>query len=284
MRYFIPIYRIGFFWRLSKYYQIVKDQIQYFHSFVDTIISQRRDALLSKPESADENQRPALLDILLRATIDGKPLSNQDIRDEVNGFMLAGHETTGTTLGFLSYVLAKYPEVQSHIYDEIKSTGLDATDKALTIRDINSLSYFESVLKETLRLFPILGGAHKSSPEDTRIGNLFIPAYASISTCIRASHVYEKHFKDPFKFDPSRWDSEVTMEERNPYAYQPFSSGLRNCIGQKFALLEMKTVMIHILRNFEIQLGHEKFEVELKHGTLHYSGNGVQVKFKKRST
>lgn len=195
--------------------------------------------------------------------------------------MLAGHETTGTTLGFLTYVLAKYPVVQKRVYDEI-NLKINTEDKPLTIRDINSLSYFDTVVKETLRIYPILGGAHKQCPEDVQIGHIFIPKNTPISTSIRSGHLYEKNFKDPFEFDPSRWEDEVTIAERNPYAYQPFSSGLRNCIGQKFALLEMKTLMIEILREFEIELDQPGFEIDLKHGTLLYSGNGVQVKFKRR--
>ncbi|XP_063700408.1 cytochrome P450 4d1-like [Culicoides brevitarsis] len=281
MRFFFPIYRIEFLWKMSKYYKIVEEQINFIHGFVDNIINERREKLLAE-KYEPENSRPALLDILLKASIDEKPLSNEEIRSEVNNFMLAGHETTGTTLGFLTFVLAKHQDVQKLVYEEIVSHDLQNPERKLTIRDINSLSYFETVMKETLRMFPILGGAHKSATEDIRINNIFIPAYTSISTSIRAGHLYEKNFKDALKFDPSRWNDEVSTKERSPYAYQPFSSGLRNCIGQKFALLEMKTLMIQILREFIIELGRDDFEMDIKHGSLLYSENGVQVKFRKR--
>lgn len=88
-------------------------------------------------------EKPALLDILLRSTIDGEPLSNEMIRDEINTFMLAGHETTGTTLGFVVFLLAKHPDVQTRVYQEIREHGINTPEKLLSIRDINSLSYFD---------------------------------------------------------------------------------------------------------------------------------------------
>uniref|UniRef100_A0A336KFI5 CSON009392 protein n=1 Tax=Culicoides sonorensis TaxID=179676 RepID=A0A336KFI5_CULSO len=284
LRFYNPLYKNDWIWKMTKYYKRVSECITYFHEFVDTIINNRRDQLISENSvKFEERKRPALLDILLLSTIDGRPLTNKEIQDEVNSFMLAGHETTGTTLGFLAYVLAKYPDVQNQVYEEIKVNGLFDPDEKLTIRKINSLSYFETVIKETLRMYPILGGAHKQCPEDIKIGGILIPANTIISTSIASSHLYAKNFENPLKFDPSRWNDEISASERNPYAYQPFSSGLRNCIGQKFALLEMKTIMIEILREFKIALGYENFEVDLKHGSLLFSANGVQVKFIKRT-
>lgn len=286
LRFYNPIYRIGWIWKHTNYHKKETELINYHHEFVDNVISKRREKLLSEKlnSSSTEKQRPALLDILLQSSIDGNPLTDKQIRDEVNNFILAGHETTGTTMGFLTFLLAKHREVQTRVYEEIKANGLDKNEHSLTIREINSLSYFDTVIKETLRIYPILGGAHKQCPEDIRIGNIFIPANTSISCQILSTHLHEKNFKDPLKFDPSRWENEVTSAERSPYAYQPFSSGLRNCIGQKFALLEMKTLMIQILQNYEVQLSHEGFEMDLRMGSLLYSANGIHVKFAKRTT
>lgn len=231
--------------------------------------------------SAEEKiqEKPALLDILLQSSIDGEPLSNETIRDEMNTFMVAGHETSGTTLGFITFILAKYPEVQDRVYHEIKELGLDNN---LTIRDINSLTYLDCVIKEVLRLYPILPDPMKQCTEDFRFGSIFIPAHTTICTTIHASHMNEKYFTDPEVFNPDRFSDEINAKERSPFTYQPFSSGLRNCIGQKFALLEMKTVLIQILQEYEVQLGMKDFEIDVRNTTLLFSRNGVQIKFKKR--
>lgn len=150
------------------------------------------------------------------------------------------------------------------------------------MRAANGLTYAENVIRETLRLYPILSGAHKKCTEDIRIGNVFIPANVSVVTLIYANHHNPKYFEDPEKFDPDRWNKEISSDDRNPLAYQPFSAGLRNCIGQKYAVLELKIVMIKLLRHFHLELGYDGFEVEMSQSSLLYSKNGVQIKFRKR--
>lgn len=147
---------------------------------------------------------------------------------------------------------------------------------------MKTVAYFDCVIKETLRLYPILPDALKQCTEDVQFGNIFLPAYTTIGTTIHASHMHKKNFEDPEVFDPNRFIDGITAKERSPYSYQPFSAGLRNCIGQKFALLEMKTILIEILREYEIQLSSKDFEIDLRETTLLYSSNGVKIKFKKR--
>lgn len=165
---------------------------------------------------------------------------------------------------------------------EICDLNLDKNAGPLTMRAANNLNYAENVIRETLRLFPILSGAHKKCTEDIRIGDVFIPANVSVVTLIYANHHNSKYFENPEMFDPDRWDKEISSEDRNPLAYQPFSAGLRNCIGQKYAVLELKIVMIKLLREFEIDLGYEGFEIDMAQSILLYSRNGVQIKFHKR--
>lgn len=172
--------------------------------------------------------------------------------------------------------------MQKKVYDEIKNQNLHKKTGPLTMRAANGLIYSENVIRETLRLFPILSGAHKKCTEDIRIGDVFIPANVSVVTLIYANHHNPKYFENPEKFDPDRWDKEISSEDRNPLAYQPFSAGLRNCIGQKYAVLELKIVMIKLLRHFQLDLGYDGFEVEMGQSSLLYSKNGVQIKFGKR--
>lgn len=172
---------------------------------------------------------------------------------------------------------------QESIKRSESTVSIPTPEKLLSIRDINSLSYFDCVVKETLRLYPILPDALKQSAEDFRLGEIFIPAYTSICTTIHASHLHEKNFEKPEVFNPDRFIDEVSAKERNPYIYQPFSAGLRNCIGQKFAMLEMKTILIQILLEYQLELGSKDFEVDLRNSTLLFSKNGVKIKFNKRA-
>lgn len=194
----------------------------------------------------------------------------------------AGHDTTANTLSFTTYLIAKHPESQTKLFDEIKLHGFHKRTDSLSIRDLSSLSYMDNVIKESLRLFPPAVMVSKRSHEDMQIGNVFVPAETTISTNIYSSHRSEKYFKDPERFNPDRFGDEITTEDRNPYVFQPFSSGLRNCIGQKFGMLEMKTVLVNLLSEFQLELADEKFKVDpVQSGTLK-SRNGAPLKFKTR--
>lgn len=167
--------------------------------------------------------------------------------------------------------------------NEIKSNSLDITTDHLTTRNLNSLPYMDNVIKEALRLFPPAVLVSKRCHEDIQIGNLFIPADTTIATNIFSGHRMEKYFKEPEKFDPDRFDNEISAKDRNPYVFQPFSSGLRNCIGQKFSMLEMKTVLVKLLSTFELALVDKDFTVDpIQSGTLR-SRNGALLMFKERN-
>uniref|UniRef100_A0A336KJ13 CSON009391 protein n=1 Tax=Culicoides sonorensis TaxID=179676 RepID=A0A336KJ13_CULSO len=279
---------VEWIFRLSPLYKEQEQNISYINKFVNKVINQRREKLQtennneSNEDDCDKKKRPALLDILLQAQNEGQPITNEYIANEVKAFMFAGHETTAGTLSFVSYLIAKHPQVQQKLIDEIKSNFLDEKTESLKIRDLNTLSYMDNVIKESLRLFPPAPMISKCCHEDIQIGDLFIKADTTVATNIYSGHHSTKYFKNADEFNPDRFDSEVSAEDRNPYVFQPFSSGLRNCIGQKFAMLEMKTVLVKLLSTFEFNLINKDFEVELiQTGTLK-PANGIPLIFKER--
>uniref|UniRef100_A0A336M3X1 CSON009398 protein n=1 Tax=Culicoides sonorensis TaxID=179676 RepID=A0A336M3X1_CULSO len=281
-----PQYRNEFIWKLSSTYKKQVETIKYIDNFINDLIEKRRGEILAKitndnkPE--DTKEKPALLDILLQSEMNGKPLSNEDIRGEVNTFMFAGHETTGSTLAFTFYLLAKHPKQQETLFEEIKSHGLINNNEPLTMRTLNSLPYLDGTLKESLRIHPIFPVVPKKCVEDVHYNGMFIPKETMILTAFYPNHMDEKYFKDPKQFNPERWMDEVSNKERNPYAYQPFSSGLRNCIGQKFAMLEAKTAMVKIMSQFKVELAVDGFEPDIRAAFSIKSANGMPLKFIKR--
>lgn len=151
------------------------------------------------------------------------------------------------------------------------------------MRVLNSLPYLDGTIKEALRIHPIFPGVPKKCVEDVHYNGMFIPKETMIITAFYPNHMDEKYFKDPTKFMPERWLEDVTVKERNPYAYQPFSSGLRNCIGQKFAMLEVKTAIVKILSHFRVELAVEGFEPDLVVAFSVKTTNGMPLKFIRRS-
>lgn len=179
-------------------------------------------------------------------------------------------------------MLAKHQEEQQLLFEEIKNNGLLESGEPLTIKVLNSLPYLDSTIKEALRIHPIFPAVPKKCVEDVHYNGMFIPKETMILTNFYPNHMDEKYFKNPTKFIPSRWLDEVTVKERNPYSYQPFSSGLRNCIGQKFAMLEAKTGIIRILSQFKVELADNDFEPDLVVAFSVKTTNGMPLKFVKR--
>lgn len=236
-----PFYEYECLWRRTVYGKNQLEALKIIDEYVYDIIEKRRcDLLREEIQQLDDDKvsnnkkkRPALLDILLRSEYDGQPLTNDHIRAEVNTFMFAGHETTGSTLSFVLYLLAKHPNVQEDVLNEINDSGILKYDGSLTIRALHSLKLMENVIKETLRLYPIFPMVVKKCVEDFQCGNIFIPANTFIGTTFSPNHLDDKYFKNAKEFKPERWNDEVTTIQRNPYVYQPFSAGLRNCIGKQ---------------------------------------------------
>ena len=116
----------------------------------------------------------AFLDVLLQATIDGKPLSHNDIREEVDTFMFAGHDTTTSGISHCLYLLARHAEVQQRVFDEVIQVLGSDKEKPVTMRALHDLKYLEAVIKESLRMYPTAPMIGREIPEDTKIGRNFI--------------------------------------------------------------------------------------------------------------
>ena len=118
--------------------------------------------------------------------------------------------------------------------------------------DLASMKYLTACIKESLRLYcsvPVIG---RVTGQEVELGGHLIPVGTEITLNIVTMHKDEKYFPDPDRFDPDRFYTEQSLE-KHPYAYTPFSAGPRNCIGQKFAMMEVKVTLSAILRKFCVQ-------------------------------
>uniref|UniRef100_A0A1A9W2A2 Cytochrome P450 n=1 Tax=Glossina brevipalpis TaxID=37001 RepID=A0A1A9W2A2_9MUSC len=181
----------------------------------------------------------AFLDILLQSTIDGKLLSNEDIREEVDTFMFEGHHTIASGIAYTCYLLSRHPIVQQKAYEEVQRVLEKSENEPIKMKDLQALKYLECVIKETLRLYPSVPLIGRTLNEEFKIGRDL------------------QYFLNPDAFLPERFLSDAT-DRIHPFTFLPFSAGSRNCIGQKFAMLEMKMIIGKILRNYELlPLGHD---------------------------
>lgn len=171
-------HRVDFFFQFTSSYKEQTNALKILHGFTDKVISERRNKLLEDNTSRNNDDKSitknTLLDILLQSTIDGKPLTDLDIREEVDTFMVEvwynsaseqrttelllffnqneqGHDTIKSALTFCFYSVAKRPEVQRKCFQEIRDVLGDDPTKPVSMNDLNNLSYLDLVIKETLR-------------------------------------------------------------------------------------------------------------------------------------
>nr|AKD43083.1 Cyp4d1-RB [Drosophila melanogaster] len=260
-RMFNILYRFDLTYMLTPLARAEKKALNVLHQFTEKIIVQRREELIregSSQESSNDDadvgakRKMAFLDILLQSTVDERPLSNLDIREEVDTFMFEGHDTTSSALMFFFYNIATHPEAQKKCFEEIRSVVGNDKSTPVSYELLNQLHYVDLCVKETLRMYPSVPLLGRKVLEDCEINGKLIPAGTNIGISPLYLGRREELFSEPNSFKPERFDVVTTAEKLNPYAYIPFSAGPRNCIGQKFAMLEIKAIVANVLRHYEV--------------------------------
>ncbi|XP_054724723.1 cytochrome P450 4C1-like [Uloborus diversus] len=228
------------------------------------------------PEGEDE-KRKAFLDLLLDMHLsDPESFTEYDIQEEVDSFMFAGHDTTAVGTGWTLYLLGLHPEVQARVVEEIDSVYGDDYSKPVTEECLKQLKYLDCVIKEAQRLFPPAPYIGRELQEDVEVDGFKIPKGTTCMLVIYMLHRNKECFPNPELFDPDRFLPE-NINKRHPFAYCPFSAGPRSCIGQKFAMLEEKTIVSNILRNFTVRSVDQRDQLFLAAELVLRSRGGVKL-------
>lgn len=236
--------------------------LKILHSFTEKVVAERihkienNEGVKQSSSESDSNSRNkkynTFLDVLLNATYeDGKKLSEGDINEEVNTFLFEGHDTTAAAINWALHLLGSHPDVLKKAQEELDDV-FGSTDRPPTMEDLKKLQYLQCVIKESLRLFPSVPIFGRTLLEDCYIGGFKIPKGVNAMIIPYALHRDPRYFPDPEEFRPERFMPE-NSDKKNAYAYIPFSGGPRNCIGQKFALIEEKVLLSSILRRFQLE-------------------------------
>ncbi|CAH1966529.1 unnamed protein product [Acanthoscelides obtectus] len=260
-----------------------KRAIKVLHEHTDRVIDERiKNPINISDEDKDSvgmKKRLAFLDLLLTATIDGKPLSRMDIREEVDTFMFEGHDTTSAAIAFAMFSLAENRGIQQKVLEEQISIFGEKKNRKTTTTDLQDMKYLELVIKETLRLYPSVPWVGRKFPEDIEWEGTLYPKDMNLMLYIFGTQRDARYFPEPLKFRPERFlDTEIP----NPFAYVPFSAGPRNCIGQRFAMMEMKSTISKIVRNFELLPATPKHELQLAPEVILVSKNGIRISLNRR--
>ncbi|MHA1597234.1 MAG: cytochrome P450 [Alphaproteobacteria bacterium] len=228
-------------WPMSKV-KASKQAIAAIESVVEEIIAQRLDA----PDQPDD-----LLSILLEAEKEHwGPDSLKTLRDQIVIFLVAGHETTATTLAWAWYSLSKFPLIDRRLSREVQAT---LGDRQVEFSDLGDLTYAQMVFQETMRLYPPGWMLTREALADDEIGGVHIPKGATVMACAYTMHRKPEYWDNPEGFDPSRFAPE-RMGDLDTSVYFPFGGGDRTCIGNRFAMMEAKVILTETVRRFRLEL------------------------------
>jgi cytochrome P450 len=178
----------------------------------------------------------------------GQPLSDVDICNELVLFMLAGHDTTSTTLAYALWELGRHPAIQDHVAEEVSAFG----DRPLTPDDVPQLGYTVRVLHEALRLCPPGAGTPRLLSKDVAVDGYRLEAGTMALVSFYAMHRDPYLWDRPLTFDPDRFLPERSRG-RNRWQYLPFGGGPRSCIGDHFAMLEATLALATVVRAAKIE-------------------------------
>ncbi|KAG8234736.1 hypothetical protein J437_LFUL000971 [Ladona fulva] len=269
-----------------------KQCVKMLHNFTDKVIQVRKSeyfksyhSKINNGKNENEKKRESFLDLLIETAYsegpDQKPiLSDRDIREEVDTFMFEGHDTTASAISWAVYLLGRHPEIQvEQVYQEIQDVL--GNQMEITPQKLSEMKLLERCMKESLRLYPSVPFIGRKLRQDVTLGEYTIPSDTEVCILIYFLHRDPDIFPDPENFNPDNFLPEV-CEKRPPYAYVPFSAGARNCIGQKFAQLEEKIVLCHIIKNFRIEAVDDPKDLKYLVGLIIRSYNGINVRLHPR--
>jgi cytochrome P450 len=217
----------------------------------DISYSMIRDRRTSNAQSHD------LLQMLLDAQDeDGNHMTDEQLRDEMVTLFIAGHETTAIALSWAWYLLAKHPEVEARLVDEVTSV---LHGRVPGISDLPSLPYAEMVLKETIRLYPPAWVIGREALNDFEVHGYQLLAGTNVLLVQWITQRDARFYPEAERFDPDRWKDDPIRSGRLPrYAYFPFGSGPRVCVGAGFAMMEAMLLLATIVQRFRLTLTSDR--------------------------
>jgi len=223
---------------------------------VDAVIARVIAERRARDDLAERDD--VLSTLLLARHEDGSPMSDDELRDELATLLVAGHETTATALSWALERLTRHPEALDRLYDET---------------DAEHDAYVDAVIRETLRLRPVIPFVGRVLQAPQTLGGYDLPAGTRIAPSIHLVHRRPELYPDPAAFRPERW-----MGVRpNPYHFLPFGGGVRRCPGATFAETEMRAVLGAIIAAVRLRPAHPGSERVARRAITLVPADGARI-------
>jgi cytochrome P450 family 135 len=221
--------------RLPRYRRVAEMIATADRILFEEIAERRADPHLSDRED--------ILSMLVAARFDdGSEMSDGELRDQLMTLLMAGHETTATGLAWAFDLLFRAPEKLGRLRDEVVGGG--------------GSGYLDAVVKETLRIRPVVPFVGRQLREASELGGYHLPPGTVVMPAIYLTHTRPDVYPQPYEFRPERF----LNEGPDTFGWIPFGGGTRRCIGAAFAELEMRVVLSTILRRATLRPASESAE------------------------
>ncbi|XP_030035572.1 cytochrome P450 4d8 [Manduca sexta] len=245
------------FYKLTSSYGTFMRNNAIIRDFVKKIIKSKREEhenekknITNYDERIENQKAQTFMDIMIKTSGSENGLSDEELIEESIVLLIAATDTSATAAAFVTLMLSRHLHVQDKVYKELQNVFND-TDRPVTPKDLTQLNYLEAVIKETLRLYPPAPLTIRKIDKDVTIpSGLTLVKGSSFAIHMWAINRNPQYWgQDADEFKPERFINGAPL---HPAAFSTFSFGPRNCIGYKYAILSMKTVIANLLRNFQL--------------------------------
>lgn len=215
----------------------LNEAVKVIDSVVGEIIDTRR---ASNEDTGD------LLSMLILTDEEEERMTDKQVRDEIITLFISGHETAAAGLTWMFYLIARHPEIEARIREELAAV-LNGEPPTLQAK----LPYLDMVIKEAMRIYPPVWIFNREALEDIVIGGYKLKKGANIFISPYITQNSPSYFPEPAKFDPERFAPEKEIAR---YTYFPFGGGPHACIGNAFAMMETRVILAMTLQRYRLEL------------------------------
>ena len=223
------------------------------------------EEIRARRDAPDLAERDDVLSLLLQARHDdGSGMTDKELRDELMTLLVAGHETSATALAWALEALTHHPAALERLRDEV---------------DAGEDGYLDAVVKETLRLRPVIALVLRRLIEPMEIGGRMLPAGVNVAPCIYLMHRRPDVYEEPRAFRPERF----LEKPPGTYTWIPFGGGVRRCLGASFAQFEMKVVLRELVSRLDIRAARAEPERRVRRAIVFAPHRGGEVVVTRRA-
>ncbi|XP_050299939.1 cytochrome P450 4C1-like [Anthonomus grandis grandis] len=273
----------------KEFYDVSKKLRAYTETIIEQKKKQREKEKLENKELFFEEgaslRKKVFLDLLIDINDNCQTkyvqFTDEELLDETMTILIAGSDTTSTTTCYVLMMLAIHQDIQERVFGEILEVVGD--EESVQLYHLPNLNYLERIIKETLRLFPIVPFLLRRTEGNIDIGDYTIQKDCPIIINTLHLHRTEKYWPNSLKFDPDRFLPERAAKIV-PGSFIPFSYGPRNCIGMKFSIMEMKTILTTVIKRYRLLTSYKSVEeIELDSTLLLRPRDGYKLSFELRN-